>query len=139
MDDSEIDDDHCVVFKHKQIAGLQVAMNYVLFVRFLQAPADLAHDVDDALRLQARPVRSQEFAKVAPSKKLHHQIWLLVFAVSKLADIEDVDDVRMAQLDENVPFLTELLNCELVYGTFDGLHRHEAILQCDVVRFVDDR
>ena len=44
MNNPEIDDLYSVVLHDENIAGLQIAVHYALFVRRLQSPARLRHD-----------------------------------------------------------------------------------------------
>src|SRR5690242_6934894 len=89
-------------------------------MRRLKAPACLGDDFDNSFRRKLVPRILNELVECHPLQKGHDEIRLLLAVLVKLADIEDVDDVRVPQAREDGPLFFEELDGGLIEGAFYG-------------------
>ncbi len=136
MCDSEIDDFDGVVRHHENVAGFQIAVHQPAFVGRLQAAAGLGHDFADALDRQAVTGTLDQALQSLTRQQGHDEIRFLQAVVFEFTDIEDLDDVGMAQAGEDITFLLKQLQSRRFGDLAQGLERNIAMDQ-DVVGAID--
>ena len=92
LGDAEVRDLDVVPFGQDQVRGLDVAVDDTLGVRIIDCRSDLAHEADDPLGVEPHALLDQCRDRLA-RHELHRQERQAAF----LADIEQRDDVRMAE------------------------------------------
>ena len=139
LDDAEIHQDGLVVDVDHDVGGLDIAVDEAAAVGVTGCLGDVAGIGNRLLQGQLAPGAVQAaqalLQRLAGHELLHHVVQVLV-----VVEVEDLHDVRVAQLGDGGGFLLEAGD-ELGIARqvrVDHLDRHDA-LQVGVVGFVDGR
>ena len=137
MNNPEIDDLHRIVVHDEDIAGLEVAVNYTLFMGCLKTPAGLRDDPHDAFQREPRAGALHELLERRAGQKRHDEEGPSLVLLTEFPSVEHVDDVWMTQMGEHRPFFVEQFQCGGAQRSAHALERH-VTLRCDVVGLVDN-
>ena len=107
---AEIDNFHGIVVHDEQIAGLQVTVNEPAAMSGLQPAARLADDLDPAFRGKSRLSGFHECVERCAWQKRHREVRPVLAVFDEVTDIQNVDDIRMAELRKHAPFLLKKVN-----------------------------
>ena len=109
MNDPEIDDLDRVVIHDENIAGLQIAVNYALFVCRLQTPARLRDDPHNTFQSEPRAGALHELFQRRSGQERHDEERPSLVILLEIPGVQHIDDVRMTEVGEYGPFLVEQL------------------------------
>ncbi len=127
MYDAKVDDLGGVVFHHENVAGLEIAMNEAALVGRLQSAAGLHQDLYRPIHREPLAGALDEVIESVAGKERHNEIWLAPAVLLELADVEDVNDVGMAEAGQHGPLFREQLDGGGVGDVAHGLERHIAL------------
>ena len=137
MDDAEVDELHRIIAEHEDIARFYIAMNQSLVVSGLQTSGSLSDDVYDSVGRESRGVAPDDFVEREARQQRHHKERLLASFVIRNAEIQDIDDVGMAQPRENSAFPPKQLYLLGIQYFFDGFEGY-VTLHFKINRAVDN-
>ena len=137
MNNPEIDDLHRIVIHDEDIAGLQIAVNYALFMRCLKAPARLRDDSHDTFQREPRAGALHQLFERRAGQERHDEERPSLVILLEIPGVEHIDDVRMTQMGEHRPFFVEQFQGGGAQRSAHAFERH-VTFRCDVVSLVDN-
>jgi len=123
--DAEIDEGQTVSGIDEGVGGLDVAVGDALAVGVVQRLGKLAHEVEDT-RQRQRLILAGDVVERATFEQLHNEVMEVVM----LSDVEDLDDVWMAQAGGQSDFAIEQVD-EAVAGREAGRHDLDRALHAE--------
>ena len=121
--DAEVDDLYRIILQNEQIARLQIAMNQVMLVRRLEAPACLRQHLNGTLHRQPRTGGLDQFLKGHSRQERHHEVGASGAAFFHFPDVEDFDDIGVAHAGQDGAFPLKKLEYHFVLGIANGFDR----------------
>ena len=121
---SEVDDLDRVVFHHKNVARLQVAVQQSTLMRRLQAAARLENDFDSALHREPVAGFADEVIQGRARQQRHDEVGLFLPVFFKFSDVKYLDDVGMAHRSQDIAFFVEQLQGSRIGSVKNGFDRN---------------
>jgi hypothetical protein len=132
LGETEVGDFYTPLLVEEHVFRLDVAVNDAFFVRILQRVTDLWHDLERLLRREFAGL--QRLPQIDAVHVLHQEKEVS----SRLAEVVDRDDVRVAQLREGAGFTEEPLGERRILAHFRRQHfERDRAIESDLPRLVN--